>query len=382
MDAINWNTLLGPTTKKKKKKVKRKTVSKSGSKSNSPVVGAPITLKRPKTPTPKSPSKHNSYLTAGTIGSKEIRHRIQSFIDAFFQSHEGKTLTVDELVNRNSMIDVLKFMKPLPAANKAKGGKILGAGAFGNALQHEDPGKIIKVIKFYDALSRIFYVQPLDIIMELLIQYILQLDTEKPNMVPAVYEIYYDKGMHSIWIVMEKMDKTIDEVFEGERGTVSLRTFKDLISQVLEMLIYLNQVYGFVHRDLNGNNIMVKSEKVGRMSLRGKADTEETVNRVRFIDFGFSAMNFEGLRLGSTHSFKNDSPCRGRQDVTFLFVYFNGMADKFDAKVRGFLSEILEPVSHIKSWSFAYNRDGKLLACPSTKILDPAKALRKLENTV
>lgn len=390
---LNLNAIFGAKTKKKKR-VKRRTISKSKS-TNSPGGGTgapkvvngqfafPTTFKV-KTPSPpKTPSKHDSYLTSGKIGAEEIRRRIQGFIDSFFISHKGTPLTVDNLVNHDS-VDILLFMKPLAADEKGRARDIIGAGGFGNALQHEDPTKIIKEIKFYDKWSRMFNVQPADIIAELLIQYILQVDTEHPSMVPAIHAIYYDKTKDAIWIVMDKLDKTVDALFESEAtetGYVGLRTFKNIVSQILEMLIYLNDAYGFVHRDLKGDNTMIKSETVMKKTLRGK-NKEEVINRVKLIDFGFSAMNFEGLRLGSTHTFKNNSPCRGRQDTTFLFVYFNGMRGIFDSKVQRFLNEILEPISRVKSWAFAYNRDGKLLACPSTRILNPTKALRLLQGFV
>jgi hypothetical protein len=390
MDAINWNALLSVTKKKKKKRVKRRTVSNSSSSNNVPTGGTgapqvtngqfvfPMTFTtKPRSPT-KSPSKHESYLTAGTISPEEIKRRIQAFIGSFFIEHKGKALNVTDFTDKESAVNILQFMKPLTSV-KGEIGRHIAQGGFGDTYYHSDPNKIIKVIDIYGGTYHAFSADPSDIIAELLIQYILQLDTEYPNMVPTIYDIYYDKTKAAIWIIMEKMDKTLDQVFNEELGTISLRTFRGYIKQILEMLVYLNKTYGFVHRDLKPKNIMVKAETVIKRTLRGK-NKEEIVNKVRLIDFGFSVMILEGIKLGSTFYFKNESPCRGRQDTTYLFGELNTMRGKFDTKVQDFLDEILTPIG--KPVRGLMNFNGKLLSCPSTRILDPAKALRTLENTV
>jgi hypothetical protein len=390
LNNLNLNNIFGiATTKKRKRKVKRASTTKSKTPSPKPPtvingqfvfpMGGPGTgAIEPITVSSKSKSSHKSYLTKGTVTAEEVVTRIETFIDTFFKEHAGDKLTVDDLIKESGEKDLIKYIKPMPETVTAE---IIGSGGFGNAFVAADPTKIVKVIKFYDRMSRFFNVQLIDIILEVLIQYIIQNDATHPEIVPVVHGIYCNKEKDTIYVVMDRLDKTLDNIFEA--GRTSIATFKDLIGQVLEILIYLNNTYGFVHRDLKGNNIMVKVEKVMRVGLRTKG-REVEVNRVRLIDFGFSAMNLEyadgkPLRISSTHSFRNDSPCRGRQDTTFLFVYLNGHRDWFDAKTKEFLDEILAPVAGIRSWGFAYNRDGKLLACPTTKILDPPAALRRLK---
>lgn len=401
MDKRNELDLSGlnvPTKKKKLKRVKHKTVkngkSKSGSNTanNIPTGGTgapqismgqfvfPMTTKPPSKSKSKSASKHASYLTAGTIGSEEVKRRIQSFLDSFFIKHEGQSLTVNNLIDKDDLIDIYKFMKPVTAAVEAQKGEEIGSGGFGNTYQHSDPDKVIKVISIHQVTREFTSATPTDLVAELLIQYILQLDTEHPGMVPTIYDIYYDAPKKSIWVIMEKMDNTIKGLFREHIGIVDLKTFRGVIRQVLEMLVYLNDKYGFVHRDLKIENIMVKEEKIVKKTLRGK-NKEELVNKVKFIDFGLSAMNFEGLKIGSSYYFKDYSPCRGRQDTTFLFVSLKQIGGRFNAKVNEYLDDMLAPIERPIP-GFVSNFNGKLLACPSTRILDPAKALRKLENTV
>lgn len=400
------SVILGPPRTRKLKKVKkakkntarqRNSTSESTSGSNhgnnipTGGTGAPqITMGQfvfPMTTKPstsksksKSASKHASYLTAGTIGPEEIKRRIQSFLDNFFKKHDGQSLTVNNLIDKDSLVDIYKFMKPVNAAVEAQKGEEIGSGGFGNTYQHTDPNKVIKVISIHQVTEGFSSATPADIIAELLIQYILQLDTERPGMVPIIYDIYYDKPKKGVWVIMEKMDKTIQSLFREHIGIVDLRTFKGVLRQILEMLVYLNDKYGFVHRDLKVDNIMVKEEKVMKKTLRGK-NKEELINKVKFIDFGLSAMNFEGLKIGSSYYFKDYSPCRGRQDTTFLFVSLKQIERRFDEKVKEYLDEMLAPIERPIP-GMVSNFNGKLLACPSTRILDPAKALRKLENTV
>ncbi len=336
-----------------------------------------------KEPSPKrSSSKHNSYLTKGTVTADEIIERTKAFIAAFFKEHDGDTLNVEDILTDETMKDILKYMKPLPKGLFKKDEKI-GDGGFGDAFVAADPTKIVKTINFYNKLTDFFNVKVSDIISEALIQYIIQTDPVHPEFVPAIHGIYYSKSLGTIYIVMDRLDTTLDEIFSKEIASFS--KFKGLIEQVLEILVYLNKTYGFVHRDLKGNNIMVKTVKEPRVSLRGKAKEVE-VSKVRLIDFGFSAMNLEyadgrKLRISSSHSFTDNSPCRGRQDTYLLFFYFNGKSGWFDAKTRSFLDEILEPMrGRSGRWNLAYNRDGTLLACPTTRILDPPAALRHLQR--
>ncbi len=394
-----------PFKKKKLRRVKHKTVKNGKSKSKSKTksktksnnvptggTGAPqirmgqfvfpmiVAPKSPSKSKSKSRSKPASYLTAGTIGTEEVKRRIQSFLDRFFTEHDGKTLTVNNLINKEELVDVFKFMKPAGPEIKAKKGDSIGSGGFGDTYQHSDSDKVIKVISIHQVTQEFTSATPADLVAELLIQYILQLDTEHPGMVPTIHDIYYDAPKKSIWTIMEKMDKTITGLFREHIGIVDLKTFRGVIRQVLEILVYLNDKYGFVHRDLKTDNIMVKEERVIKKTLRGR-NREETVNMVKFIDFGLSAMNFEGLKIGSSYYFRDYSPCRGRQDTTFLFVSLKQIGERFNAKINEYLDEMLAPIERPIP-GFVSNFNGKLLACPTTRILDPAKALRSLENTV
>ncbi len=328
-------------------------------------------------------ARTRSMIFSGSATIEDIRPRVQAFIDNFFMPD---SITVDELLgqykyyennaNAPAKLPLLSMLNPLPVSERyKKRGALSLEGTYGTLFLSSEPDKVIKILR-YDGPGQVLDIH--NIIAELLIQYIIQTDlgTEGEygmQMCPEIYGIYRHSAMNVVWVVMEKLEKTLTAKLR-ESLPVTWPAFKQPILQLVRILRFLNRRYGFVHRDLKGNNIMMDGVYV------------------KLIDFGFSAMNFSAadgstIRISSSAYFDVASPCRARQDMASIFIYFRDMDNPrinepiiLSEDVRRFIRHILPDRVRNHTWSESYNRTGNLLSCPTTNILDPDRVLTELST--
>ncbi len=318
-----------------------------------------------------------SMLISGTVSALEVANRIQEYIDLFLNR-------VPHPINAASLLTSYRYTDDSPAtgpqlerlynlfpilipAEKAKKGAAVASGTYGSVFLSSDPDTVIKVVSIEE--DPYGDIPDTDYIAETLINYILQTDPEHPEYVPHIKAIYNNREDQQLWIVMDRLDKTIWNEFEEERlalGKITYPTFKNRMMQILRILIYFNQKYGFVHRDLKSNNIMLKGDTV------------------KLIDFGFAAINVMApddstYRIASGHFIGRAIPCRARQDVASMFYDFYENRVNFDDKVNRFLFNIIPLTRQAYTRRNMYNRRGNILSCPDFAVLNPETVLARLE---
>lgn len=330
-------------------------------------------------PPPPRPAlvRSPSMVFGGTTSLEEILPRIQAYIDRFFIA-SPHTLTANELISyylytnagHTRIIPHDRFMSLIPEIPRSELLKlqdVIAGGSYGRTYRSSDPTKVVKAVTYeFDPYSDDLVT---DYFVETLIQFIIQTDETYGSAVPAIHNIYKQEANSMLYIVMDRFDETLDSrlIADGlAHGKARFTLFKDLMIQLMHILIHLNTTYGFVHRDLKGNNIMLKGDDI------------------KLIDFGFSVMNFmnaegETFRLAASNMFPIKSPCRFRQDVGQLFVYLNEYRDRLDQKSVIFLTHILPAALRAKGYRQMYNTRGEIMSCPTTTVLDPTKALERLE---
>jgi hypothetical protein len=336
---------------------------------------APITPPPPPPPPPalvRSPSM----VFGGTTSLDEILPRIQAYIDRFFRP---SSLTANELISyyiysnagHTKVIPHDTFMdliSEIPRSELLKLQNVISSGSYGRVYKSSDPTKVVKTVTYeFDPYGGGDLL--VDYFAETLIQFIIQTDETYGSAVPAIHNIYKQESSATLYIVMDKLDESLDSrlIADGAaHGKARFSLFKNLMIQLLRILIHLNTTYGFVHRDLKGNNIMLQGDTI------------------KLIDFGLSVMNFtnaEGttFRLAASTMFPIKSLCRFRQDVGQLFVYLNEHRDRLDQKTINFLIEILPVGLRSKGYRQMYNTTGTIMGCPTTAVLDPSRALERLE---
>ncbi len=339
-----------------------------------------LLMMHPPAPPPPPPPlvRTPSMVFGSTTTVEEILPRVQAYIDRFFTG-SPHTLTANEFISYYEYTDVghargvpldrfLSLIPEIPRSELNKIQDIIASGSYGSVHKSSDPSKVIKEVIFEEDPYGLGLT--IDYFAETLIQFIIQTDETYGSAVPAIHNIYRDNVASRLYIVMDKLDESLDGrlIADGRvHGLARFSLFKDLMIQLLRILIHLNATYGFVHRDLKGNNIMLKG-----------AD-------IKLIDFGFSVMNFvnaEGttFRLAASHSFPIKSPCRFRQDIGQLFVYLNEYRHRLDQRTIRFLAEILPVGLRSRGYRQMYNKTGAIMGCPTTAVLDPIRALEQLES--
>lgn len=175
-----------------------------------------------------------------------------------------------------------------------------------------------------------------NIYKELFIQDFLSGDEHGKKYIPTIIHIYktpyldrytkvVDPHTQVIIIEMNRLDKTLLNEFNeltnyGKKLEFSI--FYKYTKILFQMLKYFNKKYGFAHRDLNLNNIMLKTATTGESASGGSANGESTDNNynVQLIDFGLSCITIRVNRkiysIKTIEPYRDTAPCRIEQDVS------------------------------------------------------------------
>lgn len=173
-----------------------------------------------------------------------------------------------------------------------------------------------------------------DTIKEAFIQYFLSQDEVQGNTVPIIFGIYREGELGidpiTITIEMQRVDDTVINYIVNRAAPLTLADFGRIVNGIFTPLSYFNTTYGYVHRDLKANNIMLQRTGPGDLLVH---------SNFKIIDFGFSCitvtLNGEMYIIKTASFYEEATPCREQQDV-LLFLYF--FKDQFKGAAAALLS--------------------------------------------
>lgn len=139
------------------------------------------------------------------------------------------------------------------------------------------------------------------ILCEPLINCILQQDTKASPFVCKLYNVYSRKLGPGYEIVykLENLDIPVDFLirsFTSETKEQNIRILLKLFAPLYETLAHLRTNYNFNHGDLHLNNLMLTKNPFTK-----EGTIDETTLQVKMIDFGFSSLDYEGIKYGTVN---------------------------------------------------------------------------------
>jgi serine/threonine protein kinase len=274
--------------------------------------------------------------------------------------------------------------------------KIMGSGGFGTTYQVKGGPDD----KMY-ALKR---VKKTDDVFSEIVQQILVVNTTKDLVngpyAPELYAVGYNSETDEMYILSELMEITAWDEIMSNTLTENDIMIPLMLKHISAQLDTLQTLLRFNHRDLKTNNLMFKTNPDG-------------LSVVKFIDFGFSCMTWNGIPIHSGNHMDFSKCFRKTRDISQLIaciLFFH--KDVLSAKLKRELGKLIKikyrgktrrALNFIPKWSKTYkvfNRNNmvlehgtpqdvynemqgfinasksatpvhKVVTCPPTKILNP-----------
>lgn len=260
----------------------------------------------------------------------------------------------------------------------------LGEGTYGAAYKVSAPdgrNYAVKRIKGGLLTSSSFN----EFMREALLQIILA-ETSKSEAdgpyVPIIYKIAFDPAKREAYMLCELMRNTMYNLFNALSAAQNDNVVPDALQQVSDILDFFGRRLQFNHRDLKGDNIMYI-----------KTPTNERL--FKLIDFGFSCIDWHGLKINGGSYFARSKTCfREHRDLAQLTYYTLKYTANLSPRLRDWLNQLLEMQVKktkcsmgtncvvrgkrlIKSWENTYNvLDRKNVSVKYTK---PKNYTRKMQ---
>lgn len=243
------------------------------------------------------------------------------------------------------------------------------AGVYGTIYTDpSEPSAVYKVIELpTDEARRLTFM--LSFLKETFIQHLLSSDQELGKHVPKVLGIYKNvtTGMPTaLTIKMEKSNITLQKRIQNKikrEQTLTLAYMQPILTNIIRLMLKLQDKYHFTHRDLKSNNIMYRE---GVLQL---------------IDFGMACIHFRAF--GTEYNVINNvyhtsrSKCLIEQDIALLLLNLQLLfSDKFDASMKTFMDSVGMPNflnilnklkaeknaagQQVRQFNIAYNRNDVL----------------------
>jgi serine/threonine protein kinase len=263
----------------------------------------------------------------------------------------------------------------------------LGEGTYGAAYKTSAPdgrNYAIKRIK-----GSIHTVSDFNIFMrEALIQIILARESEAEAngpYVPKIYKLAFDSAKREAYILCELMRNTMLNLITALDAASNDIVIPDALQQISHILDFFGSRFQFNHRDLKGDNIMyVKTPSNKRIFV--------------LIDFGFSCIDWHGLKINGGSYFARSKTCfREHRDLAQLTYYILKYTPTLSPRLKEWLNDLLEAQVKktkcsmatdcvirgkklIKSWANTYNiLDRKNVV---VKYANPKNYTRKMQHFI
>jgi serine/threonine protein kinase len=189
-------------------------------------------------------------------------------------------------------------------------------GTYGNTWLTDTVGGSDTIIKVIDNSAG--SLSDADVVVESIIQIIIAKTTENAsvpevNLVgpfcPRLYLI--GKSGTTYYLVMEKMKETLRKSLSNSADKPSLIQY--YFCQIAKIAEFLNNTLQFNHRDFKSDNIMYTHANGAR--------------QVRYIDFGFSCLNYHGMSITTPNDYVKhcNLPSRDMNALLYeCFIYDHG----------------------------------------------------------
>jgi serine/threonine protein kinase len=181
----------------------------------------------------------------------------------------------------------LKILNSMDSAELYETDTILGEGSFGKVYSiDKNPKSVLKLIQISNDDSF------LQIIKEVIIQIIIFKETKDLAYGPycgeikkILKEVKYGKIV-SLVIEMEKLTVPLDKKINSLKKALNDSFIPDFFTRFIQMHNWLRLNLKYNHRDCKTDNLMLKENSYGTYELK-------------FIDFGFTCINYNGISLSS-----------------------------------------------------------------------------------
>ena len=237
---------------------------------------------------------------------------------------------------------------------------VLGAGAFGETHLAVSPGGRTYAIKY---LRGALYTMTdlINLVKEALIQILLVEESRHEPYgpyAPTLHEIAYDPITKDVFIRSELMRNTFHNLFTGFTPAQNDTWIPEAMMQIATMFEFLGSRLQFNHRDFKTDNCMY---------IRKTVDGQE--RRVfKLIDFGFSCLTWNGLKIYGGDYFARSPLCykQDRDLAQFLYsvaIYPEGLSNNLLNMIKTILEARVKRTScnmlntckkHVKKWADTY----------------------------
>jgi serine/threonine protein kinase len=191
-------------------------------------------------------------------------------------------------------------------------GALLGKGTYGESFEvkHRDTNAV-SIVKVIHIRTDRYREDTLNLLKECMIHILLERASESQTngpFVPRFYEVALDAARGLMLIRMEKMYGTLADLYEQADRKHNEIYVPDTLKQLATIMGFFFKTLRFNHRDMKSNNVMYTKTHDGRIF-------------VKLIDFGFTCLTWEGVRIaGSTYFSLTDKCFIPSRDLT-QFVY-------------------------------------------------------------
>jgi serine/threonine protein kinase len=250
-----------------------------------------------------------SILTTTPSLAERLVKEFSSGDQAFFQHYFDALPTAKLARNstKNNTVNATLFIND----------RSVGKGAFGLLEKNRSMPYVYKVISDQPK-ERLKHLKSL--FREIIIQTLLICDPEYGHYVCQIYKVYKTGIGNTCIFKLERLEVTLRERIQQlnssgspEKNTSEVRS---VMLEIFKVLAYFRTKYGFYHNDLHLENIMTTNEG--------------PITDIKFIDFGFSTVNFEGINMSKGNSSLNrKSDCLTL--IYFLNIYLKNVIPEFTA---------------------------------------------------
>lgn len=214
-------------------------------------------------------------------------------------------------------------------------GSLLGKGSYGKTLQAthsiDNTVSAIKVLDIGKSHNQREFIR--NTVKESIINIVLEkTSANQPDgpFVPELYEMAIDVQRNLLLIRQERLYDTLAQMYNSSTKEQNEYNIPETLGDLAYVLNFFYKELEFNHRDLKSDNVMYKLSKSGKAMIR-------------LIDFGFSCLTWNGVKISGTHFFPLNVQCYvpSRDLTQFVYEIWYSFRSRFSMKTQKLLEELL-----------------------------------------